>query len=82
LRKWNRKEKEGKNLEEEAIKAYLAVVKDDLKKGEEFGNLSPEESADLSAINSYLDKQITIRAKDLENAFIIDTDISQEKVEE
>jgi hypothetical protein len=80
LRKW--KEKEGKTLEEEAIKNFLENVKRDLKKGEQYGRLSPEENADLSAINTYLTKEIVLRAKDLENAFIIDVDISQENVEE
>ncbi|CAG8473873.1 14671_t:CDS:10 [Ambispora leptoticha] len=76
----NNVDQEGKNLNEEAIRAFLEVVKEDLKKGEEFGNLSPEEKADLSAINNYIDQAPTLRAGDLENVFKVDVDISENSI--
>ncbi|CAG8454520.1 15877_t:CDS:2, partial [Funneliformis mosseae] len=57
------------------------TIKQDLKKGEKFGNLSSEEKADLASISNYLETDL-LRADDLENIFEIDVDISESKVEE
>ena len=79
LARWQKNE--GKNLEEDAIKAYLVTVKTALNKIKEQRILSPEENVDLNAIETYLTKKPELREIDIQLAFGIDKDIEQTLVD-